>query len=189
MIPTEGCGLAGAQMLPMETLIPQPITPEVLALVPSVQSCMEAVPDCGLELDEDWRLILRYARVHAMGEDEFIKISSCMAAMLRERESCLRTLDYLFKGAVADAVRRKIANLDQKHVKTPWGKLGFRKHKAKLVVVDSDALLTAMPHMKRVREVVEVDKAKLNMHYEATGEIPPGCDLELDSENFYVEYS
>ena len=167
--------------------LPAPIPPEVLALAPSVQACMEAVPDCGLELDADWRIILRYARVHAMGIDEVNKISECMSHMLKERLSCIKTLEYLFQGAVADAVRRKIATLCQKHVKTPWGKLGFRKQKGKLVVVDDAALLTAMPGMRRVREVVEVDKGKLNAHYEATGEIPPGCDLELEQDVFYVE--
>jgi phage host-nuclease inhibitor protein Gam len=73
----------------------------------------------------------------------------------------------------------------------PGGTVGFRKTGGKLTVTDEAACLAwakEQPLEEGLYRVkVELSKSALNAHLKACGEVPPGCDLEEETEAAYVK--
>ena len=76
----------------------------------------------------------------------------------------------------------------RKSVKLPAGMLGFKNLAPKLVVLNDVIVLNwarkELPEAIKVTETVS--KTSLNEHFEKTGEIPNGVQVEPAKEQFYV---
>ena len=70
------------------------------------------------------------------------------------------------------------------------GTIGFRSKSERLVVVDRPALiawLETQPDPSLYRVKVEPEMAKLQALFRTTGVLPPGCDMEPESETVHIE--
>jgi phage host-nuclease inhibitor protein Gam len=77
----------------------------------------------------------------------------------------------------------------KKTLRLPDGSMGYRRRRPVLQIEDKEQLLdwckNNLPDAVRVRE--DVLKTPLNEHLKETGEIPPGCDLDLGGDEFFVK--
>jgi hypothetical protein len=133
--------------------------------------------------DDDTRILYRYLKLRARAVAELTTLREQTTAMVKDAERRVGTLDWLFGEAAARITAAKIAGGKSKSLKTPFGTVGYRTQRAALVVVDAAAVPL---EFKMIKTEEVVSKAKLNVHWEATGEVPAGCDVTDSRETFYL---
>lgn len=147
-----------------------------------------------LATDERLTTLYRYMRARAALEAEIDQVKAGTAYMLGELQNRLTNLETVFGGPVAAIVQTMITD-KKRSVKTPWGIAGFRKHPARLVVVDEQAIIKAVeygrlpPAAIQTVSTVKVVKAVLDNLYERDGEVPPGCEEKEAEDVFYTKGS
>jgi hypothetical protein len=70
-------------------------------------------------------------------------------AMIRQEENTLARMLWLFRPSLAQFTRRKLAGSKLKHWKTPFGKIGFRMTRRRLIIAperEADAIAWASQH-------------------------------------------
>lgn len=91
--------------------------------------------------------------------------------------------------AWAEANRERLLSGKAKSRKLHHGQIGWRKSGGGLVVVDEAMALgwarLNSPGAVRTRE--EIDKAALKAVFRSSGEIPLGCDVEPERDEFFVK--
>lgn len=133
--------------------------------------------------DDDTRTLYRYLRIRAQAVAEFTTLKDQMAAMVKSAEAKVKGLDYVYSEFAARVTARKLQGAKSKSLKTPFGTVGYRRKNAALVVVDASKVPL---EFKLLRTEEVIGKAKLNEHYEQTGEVPAGCDVTAPAEVFYL---
>lgn len=96
---------------------------------------------------------------------------------------------------LADYCQREKATLlgggKKKSAEMLHGRIGWRKKGGKLRVTDKAALVAWLEHQPPedglYRLKVEPDMAAIQARFRAAGEIPPGCEYELEEDVFYTE--
>jgi hypothetical protein len=158
-----------------------PEHPDALALRAEAES-LDPGP---LAQDDDTRTFYRYLKLRARAVAELTTLREQTTAMVKDAERRVGTLDYLFGEFAARITAAKLAATPgkSKSLKTPFGTVGYRTKNAALVVVDASAVPDEFK--ETVSETV-VRKARLNEHYERTGEVPAGCDVTDSAEVFYL---
>lgn len=106
-------------------------------------------------------------------------------------EPLRKRIDYL-EGALrawAEANRDTLLTGKSKSRKLHHGTLGWRKTGGGLRVVDESLALgwvrANLPEAVRTRE--EIDKAALKLIFRNNGEVPLGCDVEPERDEFYAK--
>lgn len=140
---------------------------------------------------EHWQLA-RIMRAYAELADAEARLETyykrAKAAMQQRRDA----LDFRRYQEARALTAKLIGNGKRKSIETPFGRVGFRTHPERLVVVDEDALITAwmgdnvpLPVVKLVQQQKPV-MAELQKLFKETGEIPPGCAIQPAREEFYM---
>ncbi len=106
----------------------------------------------------------------------------------RERAGVL----YLYRSHAEATVARLLAGKKARSLRTPWGTAGFRLQPARLVVEDEATVVQAWEKLALPREAVTVktvtavSRSELQRLYATTGEIPPGCTVRPERDEFYI---
>jgi phage host-nuclease inhibitor protein Gam len=126
----------------------------------------------------------------ALAEEAIGRIRARLAALNASQE---RTAQYFEAQAKCYAETARVELLGKGKKKSrdlPSGSVGWRKSGGGLVVTDEAACLEwakAQDDLSLVRVKVELSKTALKDRFKATGECPPGCDIEPESETLYVK--
>ena len=75
-----------------------------------------------------------------------------------------------------------------KSINLPAGRVGLRSVGPKLEVLDPDAVLAwAREHCpEAIKQTESLRKTPLNEHFEATGELPEGVQIQPQRDDFYI---
>lgn len=132
---------------------------------------------------ESMQIIAKYLRVRQRIVSEIESAKEWFELFKSRQQSRLRALDYVCGEQVQRDTIAALQGVKTKSLSTPWGVVGFRKSPAKIVVLDEQAV---MANDKFVRVKQELNKAALNEYFKITGDVPDGCDVEPEHEQFYV---
>jgi hypothetical protein len=91
----------------------------------------------------EWVLSKRFdieARKYALERQKAALIAN-MDVLIAEQDARLKWLDMRFAGELRDWAAQMLAGLKTRTLKTPFGRLSFRKTPAKITVVDADKAL------------------------------------------------
>ena len=117
-----------------------------------------------------------------------VKIWAAQELHRAEREE--ERLLYLFGGQLDTWAKCELQKLKgrKKSVALPAATLGYRHEPDRLIVSDEQALLVwAKEHCPAAVEVVEkLLKTPINELFVATGELPPGTELQTARDKFYI---
>ena len=117
-----------------------------------------------------------------------------LGAMIRQLESRIRGLDYVFKPLAQKVASARVTE-KKRSVKLHYGTIGFRKGQPIVTVTDAALLIETAkttPGMEKCWRQQpppppEVVKKELNTYIKATGDVPKGCVVEPAKDSFYVE--
>ncbi len=178
--------MSATQNEPLTAALVDAETPDAAEVLAEV----EAIDVGQLARDEDERLLHRYCRRRQQLTAEITRVKEQTAAMLRDLERQVESLDWCLRGRVEEITRSRLTGRTRS-VKTPWGTVGFRKHPTGIEVADEAAVIEAVLSGDLPNDVtrtkVEVSKSALNEVFRSTGEVPPGCDLVPERDDFYVK--
>lgn len=166
---------------------------DLAALEAELRAEVESMDPGELADTEEKRLLFKYVRARQRIAMEAQRVADQMKAMLRGFDSRLKGLDAFFGPPAARITRELLAGQGgkAKSIKTPFGTVGFRKQNAKLVVTDEAKLIDHCQVAEGMGDCIVPDwklvKSEVNAHFERTGEIPPGVEIEPETEKFYCK--
>lgn len=144
-----------------------------------------------LAADRWLRVLAGLERQHAAAKAEYAAYTAHLALMHEQRIApLLRAADYA-RAQLADLFRF-IPTGKAKSVKLLNGTLGTRHHEAHLFVREAAAALgwakmrAVGAHFWRTKTVESPDREALETYARDTGEIPPGCELAPERDDFYA---
>jgi hypothetical protein len=143
---------------------------------------------------EEKRLLYRVMRRRAAIVGEIARVKSCMKAMVDGLEAMLVAVDQVYGDQCREVTAALIAGGKARSLKTPYGVAGFRKQPQALVVEDEDAIIaavlegTAPEDWVTTKTETSVARSKVKAKFEETGEIPPGCVVRPESDQFYMKH-
>lgn len=119
----------------------------------------------------------------AMIESRRVSLVASLGQQVAYFEALL--LDY------AQRARSEIVGGSRKSRDYLHGRIGFRSKGGRLVVKDAAALAawleTQPPEAGLYRVKLDPDKKALDAHFEATNELPPGCEYEPATESISID--
>lgn len=144
--------------------------------------------------DEEERSVQRYLKARFLAEAEVTRLKDQMSAMIRQLESRIRGLDYVFKPLAQKVASARVTE-KKRSVKLHYGTIGFRKGQPIVTVTDAALLIETAkttPGMEKCWRQQpppppEVVKKELNTYIKATGDVPKGCVVEPAKDSFYVD--
>lgn len=100
------------------------------------------------------------------------------------------TLMYLFGRQIETWVKSEIKKLNgkRKSICLPGGTVGFRQQKSRLVIEDEATVINwARQHLPDAIQTVEkLVKTTINEHFEGSGELPDGAQVQPEHSRFYI---
>lgn len=161
------------------------------AIIDEVKAEAEALDVGELPASEDERMLYQYLRRRSQIQSEIERVSENAKAMISALASKLNGLDYVYKAQAAAVVSAMLADKKAKSIRTPFGMAGYRKSNVSVELVDEDRLISEaesnLDLMELVRVRKEVNKAAVVEFFRRTGEVPPGCEVVPEKEQFYVK--
>lgn len=158
----------------------------LLADVPA--ECVGVKPEGFSISDENsanW-LIKKIVAARQYGERVKLWAAQEIARSERDEERLL----FLFGGQLERWARFEIQKLNgrKKSLNLPSGQIGFRHQPLKLTIVNEDALLSwARQYCPQAIKTIEhLQRTPINQHFQCTGEIPSGTEVEPEKEKFYI---
>ena len=141
--------------------------------------------------DIETATMLKYIRLRNRYSEELSTVKRQMSSMMSSLESKISNLDYLYRDITIGYTKKALQNRKERSIKTPFGTVGFRKQQQRLQLLNEQRVIElsengALPEDCR-KVSVTVNKRALQKHYEATGEIPFGCEIVPEHDKFYVK--
>lgn len=123
-----------------------------------------------------------------------LNVTDWAAGELRRAEREERFLMWRFGRQLEQFLDREleensVAGRNKKSINLPAGRIGRRLQPAKLIVaVEDEAIAWARINCpEALTTSTKLNKTKLNEHFAATGEVPPGVTLVNEDDFFYVK--
>ena len=145
----------------------------------------EIALDLGGEPGAGEALLIQYTKLVGRYRDERQRLEDAHERLVADVDAKLKALEWKLGTQVYLTVQAMLAGTKKRHVKTPYGRVGFRKDPARVLVNDPAELLAdekwsplieRKPSMKAILEYVL-----------ETGETPPGVVYEPSKDRLYAQ--
>lgn len=125
--------------------------------------------------------------------DQVERIKREAALAVKQAEADLRKFDFRMMPEARQIAADLLLGRRERSIRTPYGTASFRKVPTRCYLEDEEALREAWSRQEVPGDLVttetqwKYDRTAIQKHFQATGEVLPGCTVEQEHDSFSVK--